>query len=610
MKWLRSKLRAWLGVLDSATPAPSPDGFNVSSVALAKSAENPATLSEFQKALVRIGEQLIIPRKVEPPKLPPGVRNGFTYDRAADAGHLGEPIALDDAANAPMWAYVNQANCGLGFPGYPYLSELAQRSEYRAPTETIAAEATREWIDITVKGKASKKKRKARGEKVDEPIAKDALPKPPKPAKTPQPDGTPEADDAEGDETEDKIEAMEAALEEFKVRDHFRRLSEIDGFNGRSQLYIDVDTGRMDRNERDQLPLVVDPQTIPKGSLKGFQPIEPIWTSPYSYNTNDPTLPSFYKPTAWFVMGRRVHASRLLTFISREVPDMLKPAYNFGGLSLSQLMEPYVFQWLRTRNSVSDLIYNFSIIVLKTDMAAVLADKGGAAGAKAGLGFFDRLKLFTNTRSNNALMTIDKNREELEQIAVPLSGLEKLQAQAQEHMAAPSHIPLVKLTGITPDGLNASSEGEIQVWYDWIRSYQIAFYAKHLKHVLDVIQLHLFGAIDDSIGYEFKPLSSPTVKELSEIRKANAETDAAYVDKGVISPEEVRERVSSDPQSGYDNLHGPAPTPPVLSEAEHGAGLEEKGKQADHERAGETAEEAHTRALELEKTKAASKKAA
>lgn len=601
MKWLRKKLRAWLGV-DSVEAladhlerkASNHEAFTVNPQALAKSGEVKA--DEFRQELARIGSWQIVPRKLEAPALPPGVRNGFVYDRAKDLGLLGEPLAMDDANTAPMWAYVNQANCGLGFPGYPYLAELAQRSEYRAPVETIAAEATREWIDVTVHGKASKKKRKARGEKVEESIAKDAAPEA-------------NADTApENDETEDKIEALEAALEEFKVRDSFKRLSEIDGFFGRSQLYIDIDSGRGDRNERDQLPLVVDPKTIPKGSLRGFQPVEPLWTSPYSYNTTDPTLPSFYKPTAWFVMGRRIHASRLLTFISREVPDMLKPAYNFGGLSLSQLMEPYVFQWLRTRNSVSDLIYNFSIIVLKTDMAAVLADKGGAAGAKAGMGFFDRLKLFTQTRSNQALMTIDKTREELEQIAVPLSGLEKLQAQAQEHMAAPSHIPLVKLTGITPDGLNASSEGEIQVWYDWIRSYQIAFYSKHLKHVLDVIQLHLFGHIDESIGYEFKPLSSPTVKELSEIRKANAETDATYVDKGVISPEEVRERVSSDPQSGYDNLTGPAPMPPPQLDAEHGAGLEEAGKQADHERAGETADEAHKRALELEKVKQKGKK--
>lgn len=579
MQWLRNKLRAWLGITDPAPPA------EVATLKVHPTALEGARLSDFQQQLAKLGEHFIVARKIESPKLPPGVRGNFAYDKANDPGALGEPLAMDDAANAPMWAYLNQANCGIGFAGYSYLAELAQRSEYRAPVETIAAEATREWIDVTVRGRASKKKRKERGEVV-------------------------EANDADlngngvDDELEDKIEALEAALEEFNVRSHFKELSELDGFFGRAQLYIDIEQGRADRDERDQLPLVVDSKTIKQGSLKGFQVVEPIWTSPYNYNSTDPTLPSFYKPFAWFVMGRRVHASRLLTFVSREVPDMLKPAYNFGGLALSQLMEPFVFQWIRTRNSVSDLIYNFSIIVLKTDMAAVLAGDPKASG-----GFFDRLKLFTQTRSNQGIQAIDKNREELEQISVPLASLDKLQAQAQEHMAAPSHIPLVKLTGITPAGLNADSEGEIQVWYDWIRSYQIAFFSKHLKHVLDILQLHLFGEIDEAIGFEWKPLSSPTVKELAEIRKANAETDATLIDKGVVSPEEVRERVSSDPESGYNNLTGPAPTPPVMVEAEHGAELDEKGKQLDHERASETAEEAHKRALELEKTKAQKKAA-
>lgn len=577
MKWLRKAFRAWLGLSD----APPPPKSEAPPVAISP---NMLALSE-QAKLARFGTLSVVARTVTAPTLPPGVRGGFAYDANKDPGHLGEPLAMDSATNAPMWAYVNQNNCGLGFPGYPYLAELAQRSEYRAPVETIASEATREWIDITVRGKASEKKRKERGE-VD--VAND--------------------EDADGNGTDDalddKIEALEQALEEFNVRDHFRRISEHDGFFGRSQLYIDIDSGRGDRDERDQLPLVVDPKTIPKGSLRGFQPVEPLWTSPYNYNSNDPTLPSFYKPNAWFVMGRRVHASRLLTFVSREVPDMLKPAYNFGGLSLSQLMEPFVFQWLRTRNSVSDLINSFSIIVLKTDMAAVLA-----ADPKASGGFFDRLKLFAQTRANQGVQAIDMKREELEQLAVPLSGLDKLQAQAQEHMAAPSHIPLVKLTGITPAGLNADSEGEIQVWYDFVRSYQISFYAKHLNHVLEVMQLHLFGEIDDSIGFEFRPLSSPTVKELAEIRKANAEAGATLIDKGVISPEEERERVSSDPESGYNNLTGPTPPPPAQMDAEHAAGIGEEGKQADHDRAGETAEEDHKRALELEKAKAKPKAA-
>jgi hypothetical protein len=48
-------------------------------------------------------------------------------------------------------------------------------------------------------------------------------------------------------------------------------------------------------------------------------------------------------------MSREVHRSRLLTFIGRELPDILKPAYAFGGLSMSQMLKPYVDNRLRSR---------------------------------------------------------------------------------------------------------------------------------------------------------------------------------------------------------------------------------------------------------------------
>jgi uncharacterized protein len=81
--------------------------------------------------------------------------------------------------------------------------------------------------------------------------------------------------------------------------------------------------------------------------------------------------------------------------------------------------------------------------------------------------------------------------------------------------------------------------------------------------VLQIIQLHLFGEIDDAIDFEFIPLSSPSQKELSEMRKADADSGVAYINSGVVSPEEERERLMADPNSGYDNLHGEAPEPPM-----------------------------------------------
>jgi len=518
--------------------------------------------------------------KFGPPVLPPQVRQNFTYDPKNDPGNLGAPaLALDDAQNAPLWDFMNRQQCGLSFPGYGYLAELTQRSEYRSPVETIATEATREWLDITVNGKASKKKRLARGED---------------PEKDADGNGVP-------DELDAKIEAMEERLEQLKLREIFHKLSMVDGFNGRANLYVEVKANGKEQDYADQLPLVADSNGVRRGSLQGFKVVEPIWTSPYNYNSTDPTRPDFYKPRAWFVMGRRVDASRFLTFISREVPDILKPAYNFGGLSLSQLMDPYVYQWLRARNSVAQLIFNFSILILATNMMAVLQEGCSEEQAQ---GLLDRMKLFTQTRDNQGLMALDKNSEELKQVAVPLSSLDKLMAQFQEHMAAPAHVPLVKLLGIQPAGLNASSEGEITVWYDGIRAYQTFFFGQHMKRVLDIIQLDLFGNIDSAIGWTWCPLSSPTAKELAEIRKLNSESDNNYIANGVISPEESRERLAADPESGYNNLSGDAPPKPEQADAEHAAKLDEKGKQKDHARGEESADEAHKRALEAQAQKA------
>lgn len=440
-------------------------------------------------------------RDVKPPELPPNVRPKTDPN----------VLAMDNAL-APLYSYANSAFCGLGFAGYPYLSELAQRSEYRSPTETTATEMTRKWIRIVSKG--------------------------------------------DGDHSE-KIKQLTAAFERHKIRDLFRVTMEHDGFYGCGHIYIKI-KGQDDPDTR-QLPLVIDKRAITKGSLEGFKNIEPIWTSPYDYNSTDPAADDFFKPTSWFVMGKRTHASRMLTIVSREVPDLLKPAYNFGGLSMSQLMEPYVNAWLRTRDSISDLLHSFSTSGIMTDMSSILQEGGGD-----GTDIFNRMDLFNAMRDNRGLMALNKDTEEFFQFNTPLSGLDSLQAQSQEQMAAPCHTPLVKLLGITPTGLNASTDGEIKVYYDYIRAGQEANFSDPLNVVLQIMQLDLFGVIDDAIGYEWEPLEELDGKQLAEIRKSDADAAVAYIGAGVISAEEERERLAADPNSGYNSLDTSVlPEPPA-----------------------------------------------
>lgn len=395
------------------------------------------------------------------------------------------------------------------FLGYAFLSELAQRPEYRVISETIASEMTRKWITFYSVG------------------------------------------DEDSDENKtQRIRELQAEFERLDVRGALRRSTEQDGYFGRGHIYIN--TG--DNDDPDELLTSIGcgNDTTSKSKIgkkhpvKSLKTIEAVWCYPTDYNSNNPLENDWYCPTTWFVQSRRVHATRLITVIGREVPDLLKPTYSFGGLSLSQMVKPYVDNWLETRQSVNDIIQSFVTWVLKTKMATSTMPDGS--------NLFDRLDLFNELRNNRGIMAIDKNTEEFANVAAPLSGLSELQAQAQEHMASASHIPLVKLTGISPQGLNASSEGELQTFYDWIASFQEKLYRPIIQQIMWLVMLSLWDELDDEISFKFDPLWAMDEQEAASIEQAKAQTDATYIDAGVLAPEEVRNRLASDENSGYNSI--------------------------------------------------------
>ena len=412
----------------------------------------------------------------------------------------GMELAMDAAMDAALdWAGSGLFDEGLAFMGYPYLAQLTQRPEYRRPAEILAQEMTRRWIRFVATG--------------DE------------------------------DKTE-KLGKIKAEFERLNVQDLFRQAAEKEGFFGRSHLFID--TGSRDPREN-AFQLSASRRKIAQGTRISLKLIEPMWTYPDAYNSTDPLRPDFYKPTSWFVMGKRVHASRLLTFVSRDVPDLLKPGYSFGGISLSQIAKPYIDNWLRTRQSVSDVIHSFSVNVLKTNMASVLTG-GGLENLKR------RARLFNRSRDNHGLFLIDKDAEDFANVSMPLSGLDHLQAQAQEHMSAVVGIPLIVLLGITPTGLNASSDGELARFEAWTEAQQKTIFGPLLNKLLDIVQISLFGEIDTGIGYLFEPLRVLSDVEKATVRKTEADTDGVLIDKGVISPHESRVRVAADEDSPYHGL--------------------------------------------------------
>ncbi|WP_347220267.1 phage portal protein, partial [Chryseobacterium sp.] len=135
-----------------------------------------------------------------------------------------------------------------------------------------------------------------------------------------------------------------------------------------------------------------------------------------------------------------------------------------------------------------------------------------------------------------------------------LSTLDKLQAQSLEQLSFIASTPNVVLFGQSPSGLNATGDAELSVWDEEVLDRQQILFRDNLKIVCDIIQLSEWGEIDPSIEFEFPSPREPSPLEQAQLRKLDAETDHIRQEDGQISAEEVRDKISADPHSGYTNL--------------------------------------------------------
>ena len=409
-----------------------------------------------------------------------------------------------DGCFAPVRSMISHALNQLGaeglptFAGYGVLSGLSQNGLIRAGVCMRADEMTRKWGEFVSAGNV--------------------------------------------DDNSDKIQQLEAAAEKFKLKEKFHDAAEMCGFFGGCFLFVDV--GEADENLA--TPLVLDPATFKIGSLKALRMVEPYLVSPGYYNSVDPMKSDYFKPDLWYVQGKPVHISRLLKFSENELSSLLKPAYNFFGLSLAQKVLDAVSHYTACREAAARLLQKYSLTIFKTNMNDVLT--GGFDNTLR-----QRVQYFVQNRDNDGCATIDKETEDIVVMTTSLAGVTDLVRQSMEYVAAMFNEPVTKMWGLSPAGFN-SGDSDLRNHYDNIAAQQEKMFGAPMERLCKILQINEFGEIDDSISFKFAPLSEDDEAAQAAKNKTKAETDAILLETGAIAPEDVRQRLIDDENSGYNNL--------------------------------------------------------
>jgi phage-related protein (TIGR01555 family) len=397
------------------------------------------------------------------------------------------------------YSYLNGmfANPDAVFMGYASLSNLAQKSENRVACEQSVNEVFRKGFKI-------------------------------------------KSNDTDSDRSE-IINQLEDAFEKLGVEKHLKRL----GFNGeafgQSHIFVKLKGDEQELSKE----LMINPTKIKKGDLEGFRVVEPIWCYPQGYNSMYPLKADFFQPYAWFVLGELVDASRMKQLVMYPVPDMLKPSYNFGGLSLIQMMLPYVNNWESVRDDIPRIITTFRTFIWSTGMEAYLQDRSE---------FEKRLNTLVYGKNNHGVLAIDKAEETLQQMNTSLTGLADLLGQQQKLLCMPSRLSVTSLTGSQPSGMNASGEGESDAQHENIANKQKGAYKPVLDWILKLVCLSEFGDFYEDLYIDFNPLDEMSDKEIAEINKLKADTYSSLVQDGIITPEQANSALASDDDSGFNGI--------------------------------------------------------
>jgi len=296
-----------------------------------------------------------------------------------------------------------------------------------------------------------------------------------------------------------------------------------------------------------------NPDGVTPGSYKGINQIDPYWTAPElsTEAASNPRAIDFYEPTFWLINGARVHKSHLVIMRGAEVPDILKPTYLYGGVSVPQRIFERVYAAERTANEAPLLALSKRSRVMYTNLGKAMANP---------LKLLQTLSDRAERLNNFGTDVVDLKDDKVEHHDTTLTDMAPVTMMEYQLVAAGANMPATKLLGTTPIGFNSSGQYEEDSYHEELESIQThdltpLIDRHHLLQWLSDIQ-PMFPELPRSlrVEHEWNPTDSLSTKEKAEVNKIKAETGKILSESGAIDGIDERARITNDNGSGYTGL--------------------------------------------------------
>jgi hypothetical protein len=179
----------------------------------------------------------------------------------------------------------------------------------------------------------------------------------------------------------------------------------------------------------------------------------------------------------------------------------------------------------------SQLIYKAYLRTMKVKGLRKILAAGGALQAA----FQANIEAIRSMQASEGITVVD-SEDDFETHTYTFGGLSEVIDGNARQVCGALQMPMVRLMGEGPGGLNATDEGALRIWYDGIGKEQEARYRRPIGRLFDVLYRSTLGeAPPEDFNFKFNPLWKVSKAEQAEIAGSVTQTVLSAHAAGVVS---------------------------------------------------------------------------
>lgn len=299
------------------------------------------------------------------------------------------------------------------------------------------------------------------------------------------------------------------------------------------------------RGIREELDQPLDIDCLLPGCFKGLlvldptDGIEPSMERVTDLEDPDFGLPEYYtanveideKPQ--FV---RIHHSRVLRFIGRELPSIEMEKLNFWGASELEHIWEELIQFHTASANAAQMLFQANITTLQSDD---LMEKLSLGTDENRAQVFETLHVEDLFRCNFGVQLLGAG-DKMQNLGYNFAGIPEVLEKLMMNMAGAAEIPETRLFGRSPQGMNSTGEADLQHYYDMIAQLQERMLRPALEKLLPILTISCWGFVPEDMKIVFNPIRTMSAETQMKLATEHADIVLKALEKGAITRDEAR----------------------------------------------------------------------